>query len=474
MPLSGVFVRTLRRRLLLGLGIPLLALLAVSVWSDYRTAVLLANDINDHNLNAAALLLAEHLEEPSGDQEIELDLPETSPLTGGIRVSDRTAFALIAESGRLIVGDPMIAQLASGGQAGIGHYKDIRLQGRAFRVASYPAHLPQGAGTLVVAQTTRARDATVMPIFMRTLWPNILQIVITLAIIFGGVKYSLRPLLALGAQIAGHPVTDLQPLSLQDVPEEVAPLVESINQLIGDLRHQGESRQAFLANASHQLRTPLTRLQTQLELLADTLGEDVRPCITPLLETSRQLSHFTHQLLVLARSARDADLSHEFKPIDLAALLEEAASHFLDAALAKGIDLGFEPAAAVVSGSAWLLRELLANLLDNAIAYAPMQGHITARCGTLASGEVVLEVEDDGPLIAPEVRERIFERFVRGSDTGTPGTGLGLAIVAEIAQRHGAQVRLMQDDRAGVGKRFQVLFPAPRNTAFTPTSPSTR
>lgn len=461
---SAVFMRTLRRRLLLGLGVPLLALLAISMWLDYRAAVFLANDISNHNLDTAAMVLTEHLEELGESQEIVLEVPETNPLTGSSSVLDQTSFALVTQSGRLIAGDPVIAHLARRGRTASGRYHDTELQGQPFRIASYRVHLPQEEGTLTVARATMGRDAIVMPIFMRSLWPNILQIVTTLAIIFLGVRCSLRPLLALSAQIAEHPTSDLRPLSMRDVPAEVAPLVESINQLIVDLRHKGESQQTFLANASHQLRTPLTRLQTQLELLANTLGADARPSIVPLMETSRQLSHFTHQMLVLARSARDADLSHEFEPTDLAVLLEEAASHFLDAALAKDIDLGFEPAAAVVSGSAWLLRELLANLLDNAITYAPMQGHVTARCGMQASGEVVLEVEDNGPVIAPEVRERIFERFVRGSDTGTQGTGLGLAIVAEIAKRHGAEVRLVQNDAAGVGKRFQVVFPAPSST----------
>lgn len=455
-------MRTLRRRLLLALGVPLLALLAFSMWLDYRTAALLADDINDHNLNAVAVTLAEHLEESGGGQEIELEVPEINPLTDDSPIPDQTAFALVATSGRLIAGDPAMAALADSAGTADGRHHDALFQGRMFRVASYRAHLSREEATLAVAQTTASRDAAIMPIFMRSLWPNILQLFTTLAIIYYGVQRSLRPLATLGARIAEHPVTDLQPLSMHDVPDEVAPLVESINQLIGDLRHKGESQQALLANASHQLRTPLTRLQTQLELLADTLGEDARQRFVPLMETSRQLSHFTHQMLVLARSARDADLFHEFQPTDLAALLEEAASHFLDAALAKDIDLGFEPATAVVPGSAWLLRELLANLLDNAIVYAPVAGHVTARCGTQVSGEVILEVEDDGPVIAPEVRERIFERFVRGADTGTPGTGLGLAIVAEIAKRHGAEVRLIQNYSTGIGKRFQVVFPTPR------------
>lgn len=463
-----LFVRTLRRRLLLGLGVPMLVLLAISLWFDYRNAVRLANDINDHNLDAAAMVLAEHLEEPAGrEQEIVLQLPTVNPVTGNSAALTQATFALVTTSGRPLAGDPELANLAARLRKGDGQYHDTELHGERFRAASYPVQLPAGDGVLSVALTTGERDATVMPILMRGLWPNILQIVTTLAIILLGIRHSLRPLLALGERIAAHPAADLQPLPMREVPAEVAPLAESINRLIDDLRSKSESQQAFLANASHQLRTPLARLQTQLELLSGALDAEARQRIAPLMETSRQLGHFTHQMLVLARSGRDADLSHEFAPTDLAVLLEEAASHFLDAALAKGIDLGFEPAPAVVSGSAGLLRELLANLLDNAIAYTPAQGHVTARCTTRASGAAVLEVEDDGPPIAPEIRAHIFERFVRG-DAGTPGTGLGLAIVAEIARRHGAEVHLLQNETAGAGNCFQVVFPAPRHIRVPP------
>ncbi|HEY9192983.1 MAG TPA: ATP-binding protein, partial [Methyloversatilis sp.] len=187
-----------------------------------------------------------------------------------------------------------------------------------------------------------------------------------------------------------------------------------------------------------------------------------RPRLERLQAATQRLAHSTHQMLALARSSRDALSAEEStrRPVELGSLFEDGASDFIDAALARRIDLGFEAAPARVNGSDWMLRELLANLLDNAIKYTPAGGHVTARCGTDDTGAAWLEVEDDGPGIPEEERQRVFERFYRLGDSGVEGTGLGLAIVREVAERHDAVIGL-DAGAEGRGTRIRITFRAP-------------
>lgn len=235
------------------------------------------------------------------------------------------------------------------------------------------------------------------------------------------------------------------------------PLVKAINGLISDLRISAAAQQAFLANAAHQIRTPLAGVQTQLELAVEEVPVEFRARIAQSRDATRRLGHLAHQLLALARSGADANIVHEWRRVDLAALLEEVTPEFLDLALARGIDLGIEAQPVSVSGSHWLLRELLGNLLDNAIRYSVAGCRVTARCGRDEAGQVWLEVEDDGPGIPDQERELVFQRFYRGGAKQPDGAGLGLAIVHEVADRHGAAITFEQPS-GNTGTRLRLSF----------------
>jgi two-component system sensor histidine kinase TctE len=457
-----LFHATLRGRLLISLAVPLLALLALSVVADYRTALRLANESYDYVLTGTAMALASRLEHDADDAPIEVDLPPAADAILRTDQEDTILYAVIDRNGRLVVGDRDLARLPLAPATSPPTLSDAWVGGSPVRVVSYAYSSDTLQATVMVAETTRKRDRAANKILSAIIWPNLVLIGATLLLVLAVVRFSLQPLDTLGAQIAARTPSDLSPIPDGDVPGEARPLVSALNRLLGNLDAAGHAQQLFLSNAAHQLRTPLAGLLTQLELAARALPAEARPRLERLQAATQRLAHSTHQMLALARSSRDALSAEEStrRPVELGSLFEDGASDFIDAALARRIDLGFEAAPARVNGSDWMLRELLANLLDNAIKYTPAGGHVTARCGTDDTGAAWLEVEDDGPGIPEAERQRVFERFYRLGDSGVEGTGLGLAIVREVAERHDAVISL-DAGAEGCGTRIRIIFRAP-------------
>jgi two-component system sensor histidine kinase TctE len=404
--------------------------------------------------------LASRLElERDGDLAVHMPPTAAQPLQH-LEDSDALLYAVFDAHGHPVAGLPELKALA---QVGVGQTQPVfhndTLSGAALRVATYAYAGPEGHGTIVVAESLRKRQRATQRLTRSTAWINLLMVTFTLTTVYFAVRHALRPLNALSQQFAQREAKDLSPLSLDRVPGEARPLVVAANQLMGRLQESARSQQVFLSNTAHQLRTPLAGLQTQLELLCDGLPAAAQARVANLLDAVQRMGHLTHQMLALARAAPNAQSVHEPRPVDLCLLLEEVASSCLDRALARQIDLGFEPVAATVMGSHWMLRELLMNLVDNAIAYTPVGGRVTVSCGLMPEGgQPFLAVEDSGPGIAPLERDKVFERFYRAAGTATPGTGLGLAIVRETADQHSARITL-DDGPGGQGTRIQVVFP---------------
>ncbi|HWA37531.1 MAG TPA: ATP-binding protein, partial [Burkholderiales bacterium] len=270
----------------------------------------------------------------------------------------------------------------------------------------------------------------------------------------------LAPLERLQRALARRSHVDRGPVSAEGVPAEVRPLVSSINELLARLDRALTLQERFVADAAHQLKTPVAALRTQLDVaLRERDPARLREGVEAALPGLERLSRLASQLLTLARNEPDAAATVRFAPTDLDALGLEVATQWVPEALKRGIDLGFEGAGApvLVQADAARLRELLDNLLDNAVRYSREGGRITVRVN--AAPAPVLEVSDDGPSIPPEERERVFERFHRLLGTSRDGSGLGLAIAREIARLHGARIAL-GDDADGVGNTFSVAFPA--------------
>ncbi|MCM2252784.1 MAG: ATP-binding protein, partial [Ramlibacter sp.] len=248
-------------------------------------------------------------------------------------------------------------------------------------------------------------------------------------------------------------------------PEEVRPLVRSLNHLFGLVNAQAESQRRFVADAAHQLRTPLAGLQAQVEAwaqaanAADAADGTVRlraEEVNKLRSATRRTSQLANQLLALSRADSRVMRAQPMQRVDLKPLCEAMLEMHLDAATAKRIDLGLDARAAQATGHEWLLRELLGNLVDNAVKYAPEGGTVTIRCGP-DGGDAFLEVEDDGPGLAPQERLRVLERFYRVRGTSGEGNGLGLAIANEIACVHHSQL-VLQPGAFGKGLKVSLVI----------------
>ncbi|RZI42363.1 sensor histidine kinase [Herbaspirillum sp. HC18] len=447
---------TLRRRLLTFLLLPLGALLVLSIPFDYLLAVGPAKDAFDYALTDSANDLATRVYVRDG--KLIVDLPPAVEAVILSDMADLEFLAIYGPDGRLLAGDgDLKADMRC--QEGNSCVTDGTLRGYGIRKASYKKITELGEVTVVFAETTRKRERATSRILTAMILPNVLLVAATLGLVYFGVGRGLAPLNELGEEIAGRTAGNPDPLPTGSVPGEAEPLIRAMNGLIKDLHAAASAQQVFLANAAHQLKTPLAGLQTQLELAAEELPEAYRGRVVRLRDATQRLGHLTHQILALARSSPEANIGHEQRRIDLADLLRESASSWFDAALAKDIDLGFEPEPAAIDGSEWLLRELLSNLINNAIQYTPSGGTVTARSGVGADGRPFIEVEDSGPGIPEQEKRRIFDRFYRPAGTTSSGCGLGLAIVKEVADRHGAEIMVRTAAATG-GACVRVCFKA--------------
>jgi len=327
--------------------------------------------------------------------------------------------------------------------------------GRQVRVMTVQSPCGSSICTVLVGETTLKRERLARDILFQSLFPELLIALATLVIVWFGVKRGLEPLARLSDEIKSRSAGDLRPIDAAGAPLETRPLVGALNDLLEEVSSASRSQQRFLANAAHQLRTPLAGLQAHTELaLAQPMPEACRTQLEQVQRATIRTGRLANQLLALARTepgARSATAA-----VDLKGIAGSEADAWLRQSLARDIDLGFELDAAPVQGDAFLLREALANLVHNAIEYSNRGGRVTVRTGR-RNGHAFLEVEDDGPGITPDERERVLERFYRVPGTPGTGSGLGLAIVREIASSHAASL-FVAEGTAG-GCRVGITFP---------------
>jgi two-component system OmpR family sensor kinase/two-component system sensor histidine kinase QseC len=271
------------------------------------------------------------------------------------------------------------------------------------------------------------------------------------------VDRGLLPLRYVAAEVQRRDVRSLDPLGTERLPREIEPLVSELNRLLERLQRAFSAQRAFISDAAHELRSPLTALRLQLQLLDRAPDEAARLEARGRLGAAVERAiHLVEQLLAMARS-EPQETAADFETVDLAAAAADGIRDTHDLAVARSIDLGLDATPNVfVRGDREALRVLVRNLVDNAVRYTPPNGSVHVRCRANPT-EAVLEVTDTGPGIAPADRERVFDRFYRHATAQENGTGLGLAIVKAIAERHGAGVIL--DDAPGGGLHVGVHFP---------------
>jgi two-component system sensor histidine kinase TctE len=446
------------RRLLTVLLVPLGGLLLLALLFDYLVVVGPLRAAFDRSLTDAAMVVAAYVRDtPDGRATLELPPPVASQLA--VAQGSQPRYALYSPDGELLSGDRRLPAPAGPLREGFSFSTALLQSGERMRIVWYCFQSGERRFGLAVAEPIGDREDAARPLVTATLTLDVLQIVAVVALVLIGVRRGLRPLLEFRDQLASRSAGELEPLDERRVPIEIKPLVSSLNALLARVRGAAEAHQKFVADAAHQLRTPLAGMQAQLELLErDAAALPVRDRVSAVREGLKRLAHTAHQLLTLARAEGSATLERDFVAVDLARLVEEAVTLHLDRALAKQIDLGAEAAPASVRAVEWLLRELLSNLVDNALNYTPAGGVVTLRCGALPGG-AFLEVEDDGPGIPPEERPRVVERFQRAAGAPGVGSGLGLAIVSDIVALHGARFELGSGHH-GRGTRARVEFRA--------------
>ncbi len=477
----------LRNRLLLLLVLPLCVLALLGAWMDYRSADEAASRHDQRLLRLLPALadsvLARGADE--GDTPVWLLAP---PVEDFLRHSNYTSYSVRDLSGRLLLGDEWVHGAVPATLD--PEFHSVEFGGVTYRVAVQRGRT--GAGELVVALAdgTDPRQQWAQHLLLRVLLPNLVLVAAAALAIHWAVRRAFKPLVDLAAAVERRSPRDLSAIDEAASPSEVRPLVHSLNRLFTLVNAQAESQRRFVADAAHQLRTPLAGLQAQVEAWAMLARSgvktvdgvpDSRPNMPPgqyrqavsaitlgaseiekLRDATRRTSQLAHQLLALSRAdARSLD-GQTMQRVDLRELCENMLEMFLDTAAAKGIDLGLEVRPANVMGHGWLLRELLSNLVDNAIKYTPAGGSVTIRCsaqpGPQGGVRASLQVEDDGPGVPAAERGRVLERFYRVPGTVGEGTGLGLPIADEIARAHGALFTL-EDGGNGRGLLVTLVFP---------------
>ena len=331
-------------------------------------------------------------------------------------------------------------------------FADINVGGRSWRTYG----LQTLDGVIQIAQPVSVREALARGAAFRVVVPLLLLLPLLGAAMIGVVGGGLAPLRRVAAEVQRRNVESLAPIATDRLPREVAPLVSELNRLLARLSAAFHAQRAFVADAAHELRSPLTAVSLELQLLDRAADEAARREARQNLGAAVERAiHLVEQLLALARSEpRHATDEISRVPLEQAAAEGSADTHSL--ALARGIDLAVEARPAPVRGNREALRMLVRNLVDNAVRYTPAGGRVRVSTHSAPTG-AMLEVTDSGPGIPPEERDHAFDRFHRRSNSPEGGSGLGLAIVKAIADRHGAAVRL--DDAPGGGLKATVSFP---------------
>ena len=371
---------------------------------------------------------------------------------------DTVYYAIRGPDGGLLAGTDALPR--GGGNAASATYEG-RIDGEPIRIAELrTANGAQVPVVIQVAETLRKRGTLTREILLDVILPQLVLIVIAGILVWMGVARGLAPLRTLQSAVAARSHLDLSPVEAADVPAEVDPLVQSVNDLMARLDEVLTFQNRFIADAAHQLRTPVAGLKASIEVaLREEDPAQARRSLAHLYTAVERMSRLVAQLLSLARNEPNTIRKLDLASVDLGRLVLDTTMEWVPEAYKKNIDLGFEGAdrAMTIRGDAGRLRELINNLLDNAIRYTRDGGKVTVRVSGDPAPRVA--ISDDGPTIPPDERERIFERFHRLLGDQASGSGLGLAIVREIATLHEATITLA-DDTDGVGNTFTVSFPA--------------
>lgn len=445
---------------------PLLFLWPISIIVTHNVANSIANQPYDQALAVNVRAIA-RLVKVEGNQA-RVNFPAPARLILRADEDDTVYYQVRGLKDELLAGDKDIPAIAAPDnvEPDLVMFRDEQIAGEEVRVAYQFLPLVEGTPKrwvlLQVAETRNKRSTLASRVVTGVLLPQFAIIPIAVILVWVGLSRGIAPLNQLQSLIRRRRPSDLSPISASRVPEEVRPLIIAFNDMMARLEENLQAQQRFIADAAHQMRTPLTGLRMQTDLaLMETDPAQVRRSLVHISQSAERASHLINQLLSLARAEASYEKIYAVERVDLEQLLRTMLSDFVPRARQKNIDFGLETTDAplVIDGNPVLLAELIKNLIDNAIKYTPEGGCVTVR--TIATERAIVEVEDTGIGVPEADRERVFERFYRVLGSSESGSGLGLPIVREIADLHRAQVSLIPNP-SGKGTIAQVVFPRSR------------
>jgi signal transduction histidine kinase len=373
---------------------------------------------------------------------------------------DRIYEEVTSPNGKVLFGNAAFPPSPSNLTSNEPRYYNAEIGGNAVRVVAIAVASPVDATkavTIQVAETKKKREALIWEIILLLVPLQTTILLVGGAFIWFAVTSSLSSLDEIALRLSGYEPDSLLPVrDVQRAPSEVKPLIFAINELINRVSEARGAQQRFVANAAHQLRTPLTALQVQTErALRETDPQRHGEALKHVLMAVTRMRHLTEQLLTLTRSDPSAARMLTMTDVDVAELAQDELERWADAAIQRSVDLGYDGPddGTKIRGEPQLLRELIGNLVDNAIRYGRKGGEVTLGVST---DPTTIIVQDDGPGIAITERERVLDPFYRSAQSSGSGCGLGLTIAREIAARHGARLTIV--DRNPHGTRIEVVF----------------
>jgi two-component system sensor histidine kinase TctE len=461
---------------------PLLLLWPMSIAITYLVAKSIANQPFDHALEDNVTVLAQQVKEVDG--KVVARLPGSARDILRADDVDSVYFQITGPRNEVVDGDRdlPLPPPDDAERSGRVHFRTESLHGTPVRIAYawvnlQPLASDGGAGPgkgaeprlalVQVAETLEKRAQLANEIIKGVILPQFIILPVILALVWFALSRGLSPLAQLQERIRARPPDDLSPIDSRQVPEEISPLVGSLNDMLARLAHTIDAQKRFIADAAHQMKTPLAGMRMQSELALRQIDPDeIHRSLEQLAKSSESATRLVNQLLALARAENQPHAGLALEPLDLALLARSVVLDWVPASFAHEIDLGYEDpdGPLEILGDGMMLRELLSNLIDNALRYTPPGGSVTVRVRS-DGGLALLEVEDTGPGIAPGERPRVFERFYRILGNSASGSGLGLAIVREIARQHGAEIEIFYNPRSTSkkypGSLFRLTFPPP-------------
>ncbi len=446
---------SLRRVLLRRLLWPLIPILLLGVLLAYVLAQRAAVNAYDAGLIDDARDLANQIAFQNGRYVMEL--PHAAAEMLATNNEDRVIYAIWTTQGEAIAGDAAIAPVIAPPRANGYTFQDVSLTQKTYRVIVLRQTFGGTDILIAVAQTTKGRTQLLEQIFLSMLFLGGVLVIASIAVVVSGVHAGLLPVEKLRNEIASRSTSDLQPLPENSAPLELRPIIRGINELLEKLSASFASYRRFIADAAHQLRTPLAALGTQIEVNLAQPPDNVSILLQQLLATTQRTSHLANQLLSLARLEHTENAAIGETIVDLRELVQETAADFVLRAARYAVEFEFSVQPLHVHGNALLLRELLSNLLDNAVRYAPR--HSVIQVYLNRSGDAVeLIVADAGPGVPAADLQKLGTPFYRPPGSAAEGCGLGLAIVREIAHIHRGSVTFAPSS-TGVGLTVELRMP---------------